>query len=298
MSNPSGRGRRRPAFPITPRSKAWPDEIDLLLVILASLLAAIGFTFDLPIWIRLPLGLLATLALPGYALGMAIFPPGRLDGVERSALSFSLSIGAIVLAAPLINLAPGGLTQRAVVAGISAITIGGAAVAWWRRRDIGTQATAAAGAAESTARLSRSQVRRRLSLIVLSLALIGMASTLTRGAGSEQPTATEFFFLSAPATSGGVLERVVVGTPAVIALGITNHDSKVESYEIVVRSATERLAGRGPIVLAPEEPWTGRVAITLSEPGTAIEIRVLLFRNAEREPYRSLNLIVDAVAPS
>ena len=56
--------------------------------------------------------------------------------------------------------------------------------------------------------------------------------------------------------------------------------------------------GRGPIVLAPEEPWTGRVAISLSEPGTAIEIRVLLFRNAEREPYRSLNLIVDAVAPS
>ena len=127
MSGRSRRGRPRPALPTRLRGTSWPDDIDLLIVIFASLIAAIGFAFGLPLWIRLPVGLLAALALPGYALGMAVFPPGRLDGVERAALSFSLSVGAMVLAAPIINLAPGGLTERAVVATISAITIGAAA---------------------------------------------------------------------------------------------------------------------------------------------------------------------------
>jgi uncharacterized membrane protein len=298
MSSPSRPGRRRPAFPIKPLPIAWPAELDLLLVILASLLAAIGFTFDLPIWIRLPLGLLATLALPGYALGMAVFPPGRLDGVERSALSFSLSVGAIVLVAPIINLAPGGLTERAVVAGISAITAGGAAVAWWRRRDIGTSAADDTGTVEGTARLSRDEVRRRFILLVAGLAVIGAASTLTRGAGSEQPTATEFYFLPAARSSAGVLERVVLGTPTAISLGITNHDSTEQTYRIVVRSPAERLSSRGPIVLAPEETWSGQLAFTLTEPGSAVEIQVLLYRDSEPQPHRSLRLIIDAVAPS
>ena len=297
MSKPVRR-RRRPGFAIEPLPITWPDEIDLLLVILASLLAAIGFTFDLPVWIRLPVGLLATLMLPGYALGMAIFPPGRLDGVERAALSFSLSVGAIVLVAPIINLAPGGLSERAVVAGISAITIGGTAVAWWRRRNVGTSATSDPGAVDGAAQLSTSQVRRRLILLTACLALIGAASLLTRGAGSEQPTATEFFFLPDPETSSGVLDHVAIGTPTVIPLAITNHESTVQAYQIVVRSPTERLASRGPIVVAPDETWRGQVAFTLTEPGEGMEIWVLLYRDSEREPYRSLRLIVDAAAPS
>lgn len=297
MNNPVRRGRRAAAA-IKPISTAWPDEIDLLVVILASLLAAIGFTFALPVWIRLPLGLLATLGLPGYALGMAIFPPGRLDGVERFALSFSLSIGAIVLVAPIINLAPGGLTERAAVAGISAITIGGSAVAWWRRRDVGSSATGDPGAVEVAAQLSGPQVRRRLMLLVAGLTVIGAASVLTRGAGTEQPTATEFYFLPGPETSAGVLDHVVTGTRSVIALGITNHESMVQAYQVVVRSPIDRLSSQGPIEVAPEETWRGWVTFTLDEPGVGVEIQVLLYRDSEREPYRSLRLIVDAVAPS
>jgi uncharacterized membrane protein len=283
---------------LKPLGTSWPDDIDLLLVIFASLIAAIGFAFDLPLWIRIPVGLLATLALPGYALGMAVFPPGRLDGVERAALSFSLSVGAIVLAAPIINLAPGGLTERAVVASISAITAGAAAVAWWRRRNMGGAANDDSKTIRSTAQLGGGEVRRRLVLVVAGLAVIAVASTLTRGAGSEQPTATEFYLLRAPGTSTGVLERVVAGRPTGILLGITNHDSTVQTYQIVVRSPTGRLASRGPIVVAPEETWNGRVQITLTEPGSDVEIQVLLYHDSEQQPYRSLRVVVDAVAPS
>ena len=298
MSGRSSRGRLRPAFPIKSLGTSWPDDVDLLLAILASLLAAVGFAFDLPVWIRLPLGLLATLGLPGYALGMAVFPPGRLDAVERSALSFSLSLGAIVVAAPIINLAPGGLTERAVVAGISAITIGAAAVAWWRRRAPVTAANADTGLIDEPSRLGAGEVRRRLLLVVAGLAVIAVASTLSRGAGSEQPTATEFYLLRAPGTSAGVLERVVTGVPTGILLGIANHDSTVQAYQVVVRSPTARLASRGPIVVAPNETWTGRVQFTLKEPGSGVEIRVLLYRDSDPQPYRSLRVLVDAVPPS
>jgi uncharacterized membrane protein len=298
MSGRSRRGRPRPAFPLKPLGTSWPDDIDLLLVIFASLIAAIGFAFDLPIWIRLPVGLLATVALPGYALGMAVFPPGRLDGAERAALSFSLSVGAIVLAAPIINLAPGGLSERAVVASISAITIGAAAVAWWRRRNMGGAANDDSKTIGSTTKLGGGDVRRRLVLVVAGLAVIAVASTLTRGAGSEQPTATEFYLLRAPGTSTGVLERVVTGMPTGLLLGITNHDSAVQTFQIVVRSPTGGLASRGPIVVAPDETWNGQVSFALTEPGSDVEIQVLLYRDSEGQPYRSLRVVVDAVAPS
>jgi uncharacterized membrane protein len=297
MKSPSRRGRPRLPFPLRPSGAAWPDEIDLLLVVLGTLLAAIGFAFDLPVWVRLPIGLLATLSLPGYALGMAVFPPGRLDGVERTALSFSLSVGAIVAAAPIMNLAPEGLTERTVVASISAITIGGVAVAWWRRREVGAPSTNEREDVDQVSRLNKDDVGQRVALIVVGLAVIAVASTLSRGAGGEQPTATEFFLLRAPGTSEGILERVVVGVPSAIPLGITNHDPTGQTYRIVVRSPTERVGSRGPIVVAPGATWSGRVDFTLAKPARAVELQVLLYRETQRDPYRSLRLIVDAVAP-
>lgn len=291
------RGPVRHAFAAGPAGTRWPDDLDLILVLLGSLFAGIAFAFDLPLWLRLPLGLIATLALPGYSASMALLPPGRLDGVERSALAFSLSIGLIVLVAPLVNLAPGGFSERAVVGAITVITSGATAVAWWRRLNL--PAAGDEGSSSSAPALLRpSDARRRLGVVAVGLLGLTVLGLIARDEAAPPPTATEFFLVRGGGPTEGVPTHVVTGRPTRVTVGIANHEASTQEFTIVLESGSERLTKVGPITVEPDTIWTGRVAFTLPSPGTGVEVRILLFRGSERQPYRALRLVVDAVPPA
>ncbi|MCK4222104.1 MAG: DUF1616 domain-containing protein, partial [Dehalococcoidia bacterium] len=77
--------------------------MDLLLIVIANLalLPAALFTTG-PL--RIVLGLPFLLFSPGYALIAALFPKkGSLDGIERIALSFGLSIAVVPLIGLILN---------------------------------------------------------------------------------------------------------------------------------------------------------------------------------------------------
>jgi len=81
--------------------KHFPKDLDLALVILFTLLC-IPFALIPPLNeispIRIILGLPLVLFLPGYSLIAALFPrKDDLDGIERVALSFGLSIAIVPL---------------------------------------------------------------------------------------------------------------------------------------------------------------------------------------------------------
>ena len=110
--------------------------IDLALVITLTLACIL---FVLTPWldetpVRVVLGLLLVLFLPGYSLIAALFPRrDDLDGIERIALSFGLSIAVVPLLGLGLNYTPYGIRLVPVLLGLSLFTVLLAVVAGVRR---------------------------------------------------------------------------------------------------------------------------------------------------------------------
>ena len=113
---------------------------DLALVIFFTLLC-IPFVLIPPLNeilpIRIILGLLLVLFLPGYALIATLFPrKDDLDGIERVALSFGLSIAITPLLGLGLNYTPFGIRLTPVLIVLSVFTIPLAIGAYVRRSRI------------------------------------------------------------------------------------------------------------------------------------------------------------------
>jgi uncharacterized membrane protein len=123
---------------IMPKLKHFPKDfdLDLALVILLTLLC-IPFVLIPPLNetpVRIILGLPLVLFLPGYALIAALFPrKDDLDGIERVALSFGLSIAVVPLLGLALNYTPFGIRLSPILTVLSVFTISLAMGAYARR---------------------------------------------------------------------------------------------------------------------------------------------------------------------
>lgn len=104
--------------------------------------------------LRIGVGLAFVLFVPGYALIAALFPEAGespvtdsdgdaeemsrsgIDGIERVALSFGLSIAVVPLIGLVLNFTPWGIRLAPIMVAISGFTFAAAAVADHRRRQI------------------------------------------------------------------------------------------------------------------------------------------------------------------
>ncbi len=115
-------------------SKRIPADLAL---VIALTLACILFVLaprlnETPV--RVVLGLVLVLFLPGYSLIAALFPRrGDLDGIERIALSFGLSIAVVPLIGLGLNYTQYGIRLVPVLFGLSLFTVLLALVAYIRR---------------------------------------------------------------------------------------------------------------------------------------------------------------------
>ena len=114
--------------------KSFPK--DLTLVILLTL-SCIPFVLIPPLNetpVRIVLGLLLVLFLPGYSLIAALFPgKDDLDGIERIALSFGLSIAVVPLLGLVLNYTPFGIRLVPILIVLSIFTISLAIIAYMMR---------------------------------------------------------------------------------------------------------------------------------------------------------------------
>ena len=117
--------------------KNFPNDLSLVifLTLLCILFVLIPPLNESPVGIIL--GLPLVLFLPGYALIAALFPrKDNLDGIERIALRFGLSIAVVPLLGLALNYTPFGIRLSPILIVLSVFTISLALGAYVRRNRI------------------------------------------------------------------------------------------------------------------------------------------------------------------
>ena len=116
-----------------------PNYNDLILVVLFTLLTMTFVLFS-PLketFIRTILSVLLVLFIPGYALIAALFPrKGDLDGIERFALIFGLSIAVTSLISLALNYTPWGIRLDIILIILTCFTMFMVLVALVRRQSL------------------------------------------------------------------------------------------------------------------------------------------------------------------
>lgn len=313
--------------------------------------------------IRVAFGLPFVLFLPGYAFVAALFPEegesptagqsgtdagaattaaddgdgdeglfetwsdrSGIDGIERVALSFGLSIAIVPLIGLALNFTPWGIRLVPVAVSVSAFTLGCAAVAARRRQELPPddrfRVPYRAWLDDARDELFDPDDRTDAALNVLLAASILLAVGSVGYAVAVPPQGeqfTEFYLLTededGELVAAGYPENLTLGEPASVVVGVGNREYEAVEYtvvvqlqnvstednETVVRDRTE--LDRFQTTLEHNETRHERHRVTPTTSGEDLRLQYLLYRGeppanpTADDAYRDLHLWVDVRAP-
>jgi len=270
------------------------------LILVAFIAAGVeGVPAPLPM-LRLLLGLGYVLLAPGYALQAALFPRcDDLDGPERLALSFGLSMVVVPPMALLLDALPWGIRTWPIVAVEALFIIGCAGVALWRRRRLPEEERFAPAlefdAGDWWAERDRAQ-RRLFALLGAALLLVGVGAAAIILSPKPGEKLTEFYILGPEGVAENYPRQALAGQPVTVTMGISNHEGVAAEYAVEVFNAGQRIGQAGPFVLQPEETEERPIAFAPLELGQDVKVEFFLYRDGGAEPYRSLWLWLEVTA--
>ncbi|MDP3562915.1 MAG: DUF1616 domain-containing protein [Methanoregula sp.] len=192
-------------------------------------------------FLRVILGVPVILFIPGYALIAALFPAAKdIDGIERIALSFGLSIAVVPLIGLALNYTPWGIRLDPIVTCLAIFTIGLCLVAQYRRARLpaAERFTVPFGVLRQevvkeffpgkTTRLDRI-----LSIILLIAILAAVTTTIyVIVVPKEGEKFTEFFILGTDKKAADYPSRIMTGENSSLYIGIGNHEYRNISYTV------------------------------------------------------------------
>jgi len=255
-----------------------------------------GLPAALPL-LRLFLGLFFVLFVPGYALQAALFPRSEdLDGPERLALSFGLSVAVIPPLALILDRLPWGIRLWPIVAGESFVIVTCSAVALWRRRRLPPVERFVVEIDVDARRWWAAQDRLSRALYgILAAALLVALFSAAAIVLLPKPGAqfTEFYLLGPEGLAESYPREAAPGEPLSVTAGIANREGLAAEYRIEVRAGELTIGQAGPLRLEGDEVWEGPIHYVLAEPGDDQEVHFLLFRDGGGEAYRSLRLWIN-----
>ncbi len=234
-----------------------------VLTVAAALAATLPVVSETPL--RVVLGLPLVLFLPGYALVAALFPEegegptetedpqeastetdgAGIDGIERVALSFGLSIAVVPLLGLVLNFTPWGIRLVPILVAVGGFTLAATALAARRRHELPEPERFAVPyetwGADARAELFEPDSRADAALNVLLVlsVLLATASVAYAVAVPKQGEAfTEFYVLTENETGELVADNYptefVRGEARPVVVGIGNHEHEPTNYSVAV----------------------------------------------------------------
>jgi len=271
---------------------------------------------------RVILGLPFLLFFPGYVLVAALFPKSEIDGIERIAISFGMSIAVTPLIGLGLNYTPWGIRLETVLYSISAFIIILSAIAIIRRRSYGRKELTTVINLKIPGIWQDSLLNKTLNIILI-VAILGAVGTLIYTVAKPKvgEKCTEFYILGINGTAADYPTDFVLNskldvasvqygtnTAAVsekwgqVTLGIVNHEQQNTSYSIAMQidgvlvnipfqgGSVQNL---GPIVLAPEEKWEQEIGIAPQHIGDNQEVQLFLYKDEGTTAYLNLHLWIN-----
>jgi len=305
----------------------------VLLTFVVTLVPVVDETVARPV-----VGLAFVLFVPGYALVAALFPEDGsveaaddgdeatgIDGIERVALSFGLSIAVVPLVGLVLNFTPWGIRLVPIVVALGSLTLGLAAIAANRRRSLPPEdrfhvpyrrwlSSARTELFQPSTRTDAALNVLLVGSVVLAAASVGYAV----GVPTQGESFTEFYLLTededGELVADGYPTEFVRGEPRSLVVGIGNNEHQSVSYTVIVELQEVRTANNSTAVIdesrlrrfrtevAHNETWTLQHSVRPTMTGDRLRLQYLLYRgDAPAEPsaesaYRELHLWVNVTA--
>jgi uncharacterized membrane protein len=191
--------------------------------------------------LRIVLGIPLVLFIPGYALIAALFPGcSDLDGIERAALSFGLSIALVPLTGLALNYTPWGIRLDPVMTCLSILTVALCLIAQYRRARLPQEERFSVpfsalwqNVLEEFFPASGSRTDRILSLVLLVAIVAAVATTVyVIAVPKEGEKFTEFFILGPDKKASDYPTSIFTGAINSLFIGIGNHEYRTVTYTV------------------------------------------------------------------
>lgn len=277
--------------------------LDLKLVIVYLLLSTIFLTVP-PLddtVIRTILGIPMVLFIPGYVLIAALFPgKDDLDGIERTALSFGLSIAVVPLLGLGLNFTPWGIRFGPIIASLILFTLSLLIIANFRRLELLPEERfevplkAALASMREEFMGSKNKIDKILTLILI-LSIIASLFTLVYVivTPKQGEKFTEFYILGPQGKAADYPREVSPGKPINLIVGIVNHEYSDINYTLLVQIKNNTFLEQ-KMKLSHNETWEKPVGFTVNRTGSNMKLEFLLYREDQEVSYRETHLWVNS----
>jgi len=273
------------------------DLFLLFLIIIINLGIMITPSLQDTIWNTI-FGLIFLLFIPGYMLVGALFPRQKdLDGLERLALSFGLSLAISALIGLSLNYTPYGITWLPLVITLNAFSIIMGVLAIIRRRMVGDDSFhfnlfsslgKVGGSFQTESRLDKIL---SVILVISLLVAISMTAYLVL-MPKEGEKFTEFYVLGPNGQASGYPTNLTLGETGIVKVGIVNHEYSTINYKLVIK-LNGTIIEEKEIKLSNNQTWQQNFDFTPTMTGTDKKLEFLLYKLPdETNIYRSLHLYV------
>lgn len=281
--------------------------IDLILILLFVLLT-LAFIY-VPVLngtiIRSALGLVMILFVPGYTLIAALFPgKDDIDGIERAALSFGLSIAVVPLIGLGLNFTPWGIRLDPILVCLTIFTVLCVVVAIVRRHMLHAEDRYSVDFRKAYVDLKgdmfedKTSLDKALTLILVFAIILSVATVVYVIAVPKQGEKfTEFYILGPNGKADSYPTKFNLGDSKPVIVGIANHEYSDVPYDLVIsmnNSSTHQQIYTQNITVADNQTWEKLINLTPDRTGTNMEMEFLLYANGNMTaPYRELHLWVN-----
>jgi uncharacterized membrane protein len=269
---------------------------DLLLIIMLTGLLALVIVLLPDSVLRVILGLPFLLFFPGYTLIAALFPrKSDLDGIERTALSFGLSIAVVPLLGLALNYTPWGIRLYPVLFTVIGFILAMCIITWLRRARLAPEERFAVSFVFNTAGwMGAGKLDKALTLI-LGLAVLAAVGTLIYVISTPKvgEKFTEFYILGPGGKAADYPRALAVGEKASVLLGLVNHEAGDMAYRVEVVVGGVKDKDIAPPKLADKQKWEQQVSFSPSKTGDNQKVEFLLYKGSENTSSQELHLWID-----